>query len=139
MAQLRLAFPALVRSADSISDDHVLARYTIQSINDAIRREQDSARLHRMHMMLVASVSSVSLRMLPSVLEDIRGILITAVPENSASQHALRQDLINALFTEIMENVGDQEKEYAMTWWHLHRPAAQTMIQVAPVTLPSML
>lgn len=68
-----------------------------------------------MHLALIATVPSVSLVLLPQLLETIRSeILQKAVPERKG-------ELVDALFKEILENVGDQEKEYAMRWWYDQR------------------
>lgn len=55
------------------------------------------------------------------VLDEIRGII-----RNVGEPHE-RKELTDALFAEILEAVGDQEKEASMRWWHTNLPSmAQT-------------
>ncbi|KAG1749199.1 hypothetical protein EDB19DRAFT_1681290 [Suillus lakei] len=111
-AQLRLAFAALVRSAASATDLS-LAWFCIDCLLTAIASisEQNEEREHRLHLTLVSCVSSVPLALLPRLLDPIRSFIDAAHGEQK------RQELIDALFAEIKECVGDREKEYIIRWW----------------------
>lgn len=65
--------------------------------------------------MLVSSVPSLPLLLLPIVMEEVRRIILSAVDTE-------RKELIDSLFIEIIGNVGDREKEYVMRWWYEHSP-----------------
>ena len=73
--------------------------------------------LHRLHLTLVATVSSVSLVLLPRLLDEVSAV-IQSYP---ASQGTERDELVQALFKEFERNVGDREKEFVMEWWYEHR------------------
>ncbi|KAG2065595.1 hypothetical protein BDR04DRAFT_1108247 [Suillus decipiens] len=109
--QLRLAFAALVRSAASAAD-LPLAWFCIDCILAAIAStaEHDNERNHRLHLTLISCVPSVPLALLPRLLDSIRSFM-------DAAQDEKRQELVDALFAEIKERVGDREKEYMIRWW----------------------
>lgn len=110
--QLRLAFAALVRSAASTTDLS-LAWFCIDCILTAIpsASERDNERKHRLYLTLISCVPSVPLTLLPRLLDPIRSAIDTTEEEPK------RKEMINALFTEIKERVGDREKEYMVRWW----------------------
>lgn len=133
--QLSLAYAALVRSAGSfgrntenttlsetqIRSGDAFAWYCLQTLIDLIRsisaQRPSSDYLHRLHLALIATLPSVSLVLLPRLLEAIH----TQVLQNVSVER--RSELVDAMFKEILENIGDQEKEYAMRWWYDHREA----------------
>ncbi|KAH0586555.1 hypothetical protein J132_08258 [Termitomyces sp. J132] len=143
-AQLRLAYSALVRSAStsgSITESHRLGWYCITLILDVIRElsleerqgnNPDAAsrqRLHRLHLTLISTISSLPLPLMIRALEEVRSI-ITKRRQSDSDVERLgdgmeegRKDLVDALFVEISEKVGEQEKEAAMRWWYTHRRA----------------
>jgi len=110
--QLRLAFAALVRSAASTADLS-LAWFCIDWILTAISStsDRDDERKHRLHLTLISCVPAVSLALLPRLLDPICSAIDTAHEERK------RKELIDALFAEIKERVGDREKEYMIRWW----------------------
>lgn len=141
--QLCLAYAALVRSAsafgrvkathpESHTDGDVFAWYCIQALLDAIREighptpivdEQDE-HLQRLGLTLIATVPSVSLTLLPRMLEECERIITSSrswAKTASNFDQSPRIHLAKALFREISENVGDAEKEYCIQWWHDHR------------------
>ncbi|KAF9010153.1 hypothetical protein BDQ17DRAFT_1299826 [Cyathus striatus] len=152
-AQLCLAFSALVRSAGATSPDTppdepcLMSWYCIEHILDVVRSLSQyntdakgkakatfldyntdlSGRLFRLHLMLVASVSSLPLTLMLRLLDEIRGIIIlyplpdNSVPLQDEEKGPKRQVLVEALFEEILEKVGDREKEGAMRWWYQNR------------------
>ncbi|THH05099.1 hypothetical protein EW146_g9993, partial [Bondarzewia mesenterica] len=50
----------------------------------------------------------------------VRGIINHTSTESAAGEEC-RQELVDALFKEILERVGDREKEFAMRWWEENR------------------
>ncbi|KAG6829465.1 hypothetical protein H0H92_004427 [Tricholoma furcatifolium] len=141
-AQLRLAYTALVKSAsasDSSSESHRLGWFCIALILDVIRAISskvqqnglnDAAdRLHRLHLTLISTVSSLPMHLMIRALEEIR-IFITVRQqsdsgvggiEDHVEEERERKELVEALFTEILTKVGDQEKEAAINWWYANR------------------
>ncbi|KAF8904131.1 hypothetical protein CPB84DRAFT_1814520 [Gymnopilus junonius] len=151
-SQLRLAYSALVRSA-SVSayatsgppdDMFTLAWYCVQLLLDTINElsstgqglkgkgkaleddEKSTERLHRLQLMLIASVSSLPLTLMLRALDEIRQ-LISAYPEDDNGVTKLgdkgkKAELVETLFSELLEKTGDREKEAAMRWWYKYRP-----------------
>lgn len=116
--QLRLAFAALVKSA-SASGDHALAWFCIDSLLTACKASSpafDGDRVHRLHLALVSSVSSLPLALLSRVLLVVDGII-----EDVENDDTKCDELLEALFQEIINNVGDAEKEFAVSWWDERR------------------
>lgn len=90
--------------------------------------------LHRLHLALIATVQSLPLPLMLRVLDEIRDIIIgkdahrteyhehsklgTSTNEGSSAALGRKTELVNALFREILEHVGDREKEAAMGWWY---------------------
>jgi len=154
-SQLRLAYAALVRSA-SVSapeDKYTLAWYCVQLILDTIKElsappqnpngkgkakpqteavEQSPEHVHRLHLMLISTISSLPLPLMLRALDETRR-LITAYPDGAVNTIAAAGDpeesgkgdkaeLLEALFSELLEKTGDQEKEAAIKWWYKYRP-----------------
>ena len=147
--QLRLAFSALVRSASAsayvadvstlANDRYALAWFCVDSLLRTIHSLSHSAvseeeRLHRLHLTLISIVPSLPLTLLARVLDHIRTII------TSSSTGERKQELIQALFDEILEKVGEREKEFAMRWWHDNREAlgGSALVSTPPLaeTLP---
>ncbi|KAF8073411.1 hypothetical protein FPV67DRAFT_1477676 [Lyophyllum atratum] len=147
-AQLRLAYAALVRSASSSGsaasnpeEGQLLGWYCITLILDTIRelsakgRKEDSVstdsreRLHRLHLTLISTVPSLPLPLMIRALDEIRSIITRGTQSDSGAgkvgddveEERRRKELVDALFAEILERVGDREKEAAMRWWYAHR------------------
>ena len=103
-----------------------------KAARDDVKVEDRSVeRVHRLRLVLISMVSSLPLLLMSRVLEEIRIILLTttaAAPqpadsdEESAAEGRRRKELVEALFAEFLEGVGDREKEAAIRWWYQHRP-----------------
>ncbi|KAF5382313.1 hypothetical protein D9757_008479 [Collybiopsis confluens] len=100
-------------------------------------------RHHRLHLVLISCVSTLPLALLGRVLDEIRSIIIplasttttapnstttatattiaTTEKENKASHLGddtpRRTELIQSLYHQVLEMVGDREKEYVLRWW----------------------
>lgn len=101
--------------------------------------EKMAGRLHRLHLMLISSVSSLPLQLMLKGLDEIR-LLILAQPQqlgdggviadtSGETQQGKREELLDALFTELLEKTGDREKEAGIQWWYKHRP---TLVLASP-------
>ncbi|KAF9219266.1 hypothetical protein BS17DRAFT_789773 [Gyrodon lividus] len=118
VAQLRLAFATVVKSA-TLTRDLALTWLCIDSILAAcmsFSAPQDVARRHRLHLALISSLPSLPLVLLPRALSAVKGIV-----DDTPSTETNDKELVGAVFQEIMENIGDAEKEYAVRWWNEQR------------------
>ncbi|KAI5122454.1 hypothetical protein M0805_008765 [Coniferiporia weirii] len=81
---------------------------------DEVGEDEDAPTAERMRLTLtlVSLISNVSAGLLPRVLREVR-----CVVDNEADVRQ-RQVLIKAVFEEIMERIGNSEKEIAMRWWY---------------------
>ncbi|KAG6333814.1 hypothetical protein ID866_5274 [Astraeus odoratus] len=114
-SQLRLAFAALVKSASS-TGDYALPWFSIQSLLNVCNASSpttDGDRVHRLHLALVSSVSSVPLTLLPRLLLAVKSVI-----ETTKDDDVRHGELLEALFEEIINNVGDAEKALAVCWWN---------------------
>ena len=67
--------------------------------------------------------------LLPHVLGNVRDVIETVNAEEDDAEHRTatdrrarrRRELVEALFEEIAQRTGDQEKEYAVRWWYDNR------------------
>ncbi|OSD07371.1 hypothetical protein PYCCODRAFT_1430626 [Trametes coccinea BRFM310] len=149
--QLCMAYAALVRGAsafrggareaqpdpdrDGTVHGDAMAWFCIETLLEAIHaahRSPPSEHLHRLHLALVATVPSVSLALLPRLLDEVKETVLAygdpssvsdaGSPERADSARAgeMREELVQALFKAILHDVGDAEKEYVMGWWDEH-------------------
>jgi len=151
--QLRLAYAALVRGACSnngtapmhLTGDN-LAWYCIMVLTGTMRElssslcatssddERRRERLHRLHLTLISTVPSLSLKLMMRVLEEIL-VFLKGLPQTrtggddpDATEAKRKKELIEALFGELVEGVGDREKEAAMQWWYQHEGELEQVI-----------
>jgi hypothetical protein len=104
-----LAYAALVAGAAARSE--ALAQYCVLALCACFDGTQDAARRARLQLALVSSLSALPLSLLAGALERVRGIVVAA-PADEA-----RDELVRELFRELLERVGDREKEFVMHWW----------------------
>lgn len=126
--QIRLAYSALVRSASASAtsfstpahESFELAWYSVELILDKIRQLTAEMgivkeRLHRLCLTLISTVPSLPLPLMIRVLDEIRNIIV------NVGEPREKKELTDELFAEILENVGDREKEASMRWWYTNR------------------
>ncbi|KAG5220148.1 Peroxisomal biogenesis factor [Salix suchowensis] len=125
----------------STAEKYGLTWYCIEALLNAIRdlseertRSQslgayDDHR-HRLHLMIISTIPFLPLDLLPRVLDEIRAIIIQgrkrhfdlgSTPARLADREARRKELNQALLSEILEGVGDLEKDFVMRWWYDNR------------------
>lgn len=95
--------------------DCALAWFCIDSVLTACKAYAgvaDRERVHRLHLALVSTVSSVPLLLLQRVLAMLRDVI------RAENDDKKRTELVDALFEEIIDGVGDAEKEFAVHWWN---------------------
>ncbi|KAF8744364.1 hypothetical protein RHS02_01778, partial [Rhizoctonia solani] len=110
--QLRLAFQALVRSASFHEPE--LGWFCIEQIVGAIKQltgkgPEKQDQILRLQLALVSAVPSIS----PSKLLPILDIVYDQIRSSSASRGTLSE----AAYHEIVERLGDREKDIALRWW----------------------
>ena len=136
-------------------DVYTLAWYCVQLILDTIKelspQSQNSKRkevaehdvkptdrVHRLHLMLISTISSLPLPLMLRALEETRRLITiypadddddddndrvgTATSEEGSGKPGGKLELLEALFNELLEKTGDREKETAMRWWYKYRP-----------------
>ena len=121
---------ALVRSAGSsrTAEGDTLAWFCIQSLLDVLSTlspqttsgsnsitQGDAERAHRLRLMLVSSLPTIPLRLLPRGLEETRKCIA------SEGDKGRREELVGEVLKEILERVGDREKVIVMKWWQNNR------------------
>lgn len=127
-AQLRIAYTALVGSAAVSSS--ALAQFCIAMLLEKVDtlsapvpnqsgNDERIAQLHRLRLTLISIISALPISLLADALDSIGRIISNALPADAGEER--RQELIDALFKEILERVGDREKEFAMHWWEDNR------------------
>ena len=93
-------------------------------------------RTHRLSLMLISTVSSLPMSMMLRALDEVCVIISAYSSYSSSSQddskdeegsqserkRRRKKELLEALFSEILEKIGDCEKEAAMKWWYRYRP-----------------
>ncbi|OCH85759.1 hypothetical protein OBBRIDRAFT_762524 [Obba rivulosa] len=147
--QLRLAYAALVRSAGTLggiassagSKGETMACFCIDTLLKAIDSVENAAltqpsssstppspaqiseHAHRLHLALIATIPSLPLLLLPRVLDEVRVIAERYPPPAADASDEPRAELVDALFKELSENIGDEAKPLAMRWWYDNRRA----------------
>ncbi|ESK95810.1 peroxisomal membrane protein [Moniliophthora roreri MCA 2997] len=127
---------------------YTLGWFCIAELVDAARKEREEGRLHRLRMALVSCVSAVPLVLLGEVLAEVKRVMRSVetqsetMPRPSEAKKGKRaratedrdsdatsiskgpkpltqkQELVHALYREVIEQVGDREKEYVVQWWY---------------------
>jgi hypothetical protein len=71
----------------------------------------------------VSTLSALPLVVLPDALNGVSD----AIRDSKGEE---RRELAREVSKEIMENVGDREKEYCLRWWDEQRDALEGVIEV---------
>jgi hypothetical protein len=121
--QLCLAFSALLRCAVSTSAAasasaaetparYALAQFCLDALITALLdTSSDAGQKHRLDLALISSVSSLPLALLPGALDKIQHVITNTRGDGA------RREMVDALFREMMERVGDKEKSFVVQWW----------------------
>ena len=147
-ALVRSAGASLFTSSGAPDDMYTLAWYCVQLILDIINQLSSSQlqhpksnanahteaeaegdakttttdRVHRLHLMLISTISSLPLPLMLRALEETRR-LITAYPGDDdadgvgavdAEEVTGKAELLEAMFNELLEKTGDRDKGTAM-------------------------
>lgn len=81
----------------------------------SVTTDDDAAqRRHRLRLVLVSTLSALPLVILPEALNAVDD----AIRDSKGGE---QRELAKEVFKEIVENVGDREKEYCLRWWEGQR------------------
>ncbi len=122
-SQLRLAFSALTSSASASTP--AMGNFCLSSLLStlsSLSAKEDAQRRHRLRLVLVSTLSALPLAVLPDALAAV-------ADEIRYSKSGERTELVREVFKEIMENVGDREKEYCLRWWEEQREALEGTVE----------
>lgn len=124
-AQLRLAYSALTNSASGNAP--AMGQYCLSSLlsvlADLSASDDDTAKqLHRLRLVLVSTLSALPLSVLPDALNAVSG----AIRDSRGEE---QRELAREVFKEIMENVGDREREHCLRWWEEQRDALEGAVE----------
>ncbi|KAF9523889.1 hypothetical protein CPB83DRAFT_647670 [Crepidotus variabilis] len=100
----------------------------------------DLDRVHRLKLVLVSTISSLPVSLMLRCLDEVRDLLLPgplppkpspSIPLDKlqelkastaqAKSEENRKELLEALFSELLEKTGDREKEAAVRWWYQYR------------------
>lgn len=134
-----LAWYCIELLLDAISPDEQVGNVGKEKgIDTSIRSDMGEARLHRLRLTLISAVPSLPLSLVLRALEKIK-TMITSIPMSSPKlissepsesilsnggekeKDGTRDELVEALFQEIMGQVGYREKGVVMQWWYENR------------------
>lgn len=121
-------------AAEDKPSQFTLTWYCIEELLGAIQNlenEADKEQKHRLHLTLISCVSALPLSLLGRVLKEVHSVLDTSAnvskvekeselklePGTAQEQNPLGAELVQALYREVLEVVGDREKEYVLRWW----------------------
>ena len=122
-SQLRLAFSALTGSASASTP--AMGKFCLSSLLSTLSglsAKEDAQRRHRLRLVLMSTLSALPLVVLPDALAAV-------ADEIRDSKSEERSELVREVFKEIMENVGDREKEYCLRWWEEQREALEGSVE----------
>ena len=135
---------------EKLADDPADSDTTKAGAATAVTADDDDGdRIHRLSLMLISTISSLPVTIMLRALDEVYHIIISAYSSPSPSQEGgggggggvvvdngnneegsqqserrkrRKKELLEALFSEILEKIGDCEKEAAMKWWYTYRP-----------------
>jgi hypothetical protein len=124
-------------------EKYTLGWFCITELVKALKEEEEKhtggEKLHRLRMALVSCVSAAPFVLLGEVLDEVQRTIteadtrprpseIKGKGKASATETAgipkqaltlkRKQELIRALYREVIEEVGDREKEFVIQWWY---------------------
>ncbi|KAG8941565.1 hypothetical protein FRC04_004146 [Tulasnella sp. 424] len=107
--QLCLAYSSMTRSATSTSP--ALAQLCIDNLLASLLSSSSQSHIFRLRLVLVALISAADSILLPSLLETVRREVL------KEKNYERRVKLKDAVFKQVLREVGDAEREIAMKWW----------------------
>lgn len=90
----------------------ILAQFCVDALLARISAAPSRDERHRLHLALVSLLSSLPVSLLPGTLQHAKRVI-------SAEDDAeMRGALVDALYQELLEKVGDRGKAVAVREWH---------------------
>lgn len=102
-----------IRRARSIPSSSLSPPPSSSSVSPTPSTHSDH--LHRLQLTLIALIPSVSLALMPRLLQEVKAIVLSSPAADHRGEK--RDELVQALFKAILQDVGDAEKEYTVGWW----------------------
>jgi hypothetical protein len=122
--QLRLAYGTLTNCASGNAPAMgQLCLSSLISLLTELSASGDVQTRHRLRLVLVSTLSALPLVVLPDGLDAVSDAIRDSKDEE-------RWELVREVFKEIMENMGDREKEYCLRWWEEQREEFEGSVEV---------
>ena len=122
--QLRLAYSTLTNSASGDAPAMgQLCLSSLVSLSTGLSATRDAQRRHRLRLVLVSTLSALPLVVLPDGLNAVSDAIRDSKDEE-------RWELVREVFKEIMENMGDLEKECCLRWWEEQREGFEGNVEM---------
>lgn len=122
--QLRITYNALTSSASGNAPAMGrLCLSSLVSLLTSLLEAGDAQRRHRLRLVLVSTLSALPAVVLPDGLNAVSDAIRDSKDEE-------RWELVREVFKEIIENMGDREKEYCLRWWEEQRDALEGSIEM---------
>ncbi len=96
---------------------------SLVSLLTRLSEADDAQRRHRLRLVLVSTLSALPAAVLPDGLNAVSDAI-------QGSKDEERWELVREVFKEIMENMGDREKEYCLRWWEEQRDGLEGNIEM---------
>ena len=93
------------------------------SLLTSLSASGDAQRRHRLRLVLVSTLSALPLVVLPDGLNAVS----EAIRDSKGEE---RGELVGEVFKEMMENMGDLEKECCLRWWEEQREALEGSVMM---------
>ena len=115
--QLRLAYSTLTNSASGDAPAMgQLCLSSLVSLSTGLSAAGDAQRRHRLRLVLASTL----------VLPDGLNAVSDAIQDSKDEE---RWELVREVFKEIVENMGDLEREYCLRWWEGQREAFEGNVE----------
>ena len=99
-----------------------MGQLCLSSLVSGLSVAGDAQRRHRLRLVLVSTLSALPLVVLPDGLNAASDAIRDSKDEE-------RWELVREVFKEIMENMGDLEREYCLRWWEGQRGAFEGNVE----------
>jgi hypothetical protein len=96
---------------------------SLVSLLTGLSEAGNAQRRHRLRLVLVSTLSALPLVVLPDGLSAVSD----AIRDSKSEERA---ELAREVFKELMENMGDREKECCLRWWEEQRVALEGSVKM---------
>lgn len=101
---------------------------TIGELSPLSANQGRAEQSHRLCLMMVSTVSSLSVPLMLRCLDHIRDLnnaystLLSNSGVDEITSKTRKMELLEAFFSELLENTDERQKGPAMRWWYTNRP-----------------